>query len=271
MARRILHPGVAGISAAIVLAALSVPAIAGAQITFQNDGLVSGSDGIVSCGFVATEKFGAIFVPEAGDYPFTIDSVQFMLLPYDGDCVEVTPGDAIPVTVEIWNDAAAVEAPDGAPVCTGVWAVASSTTVMNDLPIGDSTTLRIESGVIRVAVTLSSDEIKPVRDADGITAERNLIYDIGGTWHWSEDYAVVGDWVLRVTATHVPAPPEEDEAETTPESADPEPDADTDAGEDADALDSPADTWGDGEDLDVDEDTGDNRLGGGGCSCSVAS
>ena len=249
-----------------------LPAIAGAQITYQNDGMTSGSDGVVVCGFVPDEKFAALFVPDPADYPFTIDSVMVMLLPYDGSCAEVAAGEGKPVTIEIWNDAAASEEPDGAPVYAEEWAVTSSSAAINDLPVGDDATIRIESGVVRVAVTLGSDDIKPIRDNDGLTTDRNLIYDIGGTWHWSSDYGLVGDWLLRLTATHVPWLPEEDDAEEAPEAPDPGPDADEGDALDAGDLDSPADLPADADDADSDagEDPGDVGLGGGGCACSIA-
>ncbi len=255
-------------AAALILSA--APA-ARAQLTYQNDSLASGADGSVQCGFVVDEKFASIFVPEAGDYPFTIDSVLFALLPYrmqGSACMETTPQDEVTALVEIWNDAAASETPDGAPVYTEFWVVPSSMTSLNEVPIGDASTIRIESGVVRVAVTISSLEAMPVSDVDGGTPDSNLVYDVGGTWHWTTDYGLDADWLLRLTATHVPAPPDEAAEPVPDEGSEEDPDAAPDAESEDPLPDVPADADTDADD--VGYDPGDDSIGGGGCSCSMA-
>ena len=144
------------LAAALVLAALAAPTPSGAQVTYQNDSLSDEGDGIVSCGFVVGEKFGAVFVPDAGDYPFTIDEVQFMLTPYSEgsiSCEEQTAGDHT-VTVEIWNDDAPSVDPPRPPVYQSTdWSVTTSTTALNVLDIAGEREVLVESGVVRVAVS----------------------------------------------------------------------------------------------------------------------
>lgn len=245
--------------------ALLLPAVARGQVTYQNDSLASEGDGVVSCGFVVGEKFAAIFVPEAGDVPFLIDEVQLMLSPYQQegtDCVEATPRDSVSVTVEIWNDAAPSVDPDTAPVYqSSEWSVASSATTLNALKISDDQDVLVESGVVKVAITIPELDTMPVRDIDGITTERNLIYDNTGTWRWAEDLGVTGDWLLRL----VVIPQGSDEADAVELS----PDATEDpAGDAADVSDDvPADVQDDAP-ADAEDDEPDGRLGGGGCSCA---
>lgn len=246
-----------------------------AEIVYQNDsfGETPEGDGVVQCGFALDEKFGALFVPEAGDYPFSISAIRFALFPYelDGSCVETTPRTGVPVTIEIWNDATVAEAPDTDPIYSSAeWTVETSTDGLIDLPVGSDADLTVTGGVVRVAVTVRALDSMPIHDDDGITAERNYIYDTGGTWHWSSDYSVTGDWLLRlVVDTREGA--ETDEVEPVPDaSEDVLEDVSGDVTEDLEDVvsDVPADTAEDVADDPVEES--DGRLGGGGCSCAVA-
>ncbi|MBW2264484.1 MAG: hypothetical protein JRG91_21165, partial [Deltaproteobacteria bacterium] len=217
---------------------------------------------IVSCGFAVGEKFGAVFVPEAGDYPFTIDEVQFMLTPYSQgstSCEEQTAGD-FTVTVEIWNDDAPSVDPPRPPVYQSTdWSVTTSTTALNVLDIAGDREVLVESGVVRVAVTIPAIDAMPVRDIDGITAERNLIHLDSGSWSWSEDLGLTGDWLVRL----VVIPQESDEVEPVPDASD-DPAVDpVDAADDV-----PADLETDTQ-QDV-QDEGDGSLSGGGCGCVLA-
>lgn len=240
-----------------------VPSVAGAQVTYQNDTLASGGDGQVSCGFVVGEKFGSVFVPDEADLPFLVEEVQFILAPYRAEgssCVEATPRESVTVTVEIWNDDTPMETPPRPPVYqSSTWNISSSTSALNVLTISDDQDVLIESGVVRVAITIPELDTMPVRDTDGITTERNLIYTDADTWRWAEDLSVTGDWLLRMVV--IPQPSDEVEA------VEPGPDASEDVLEDV--VD---DVSGDAAD-DVAEDPGEEqpegRLGGGGCSCSV--
>jgi MYXO-CTERM domain-containing protein len=264
---------VLGAAMTVLVSLLAVRPAAAAEIVYQNDsfGDVPDGTGAVVCGFAVGEKFAALFVPEEADYPFTIESIRFALFPYRLDvsgCEVTTARVGVPVTVEIWNDSAVAEAADGAPIYTGTeWTIESSESAMIELLVGDESEMLIESGVIRVAVTLQADDVQPIRDDDGITTERNLIYDIGGTWHWSSDYAVTGDWLLRLVVDTTSVP----EADDTEPIVEPAPDADEDALEDpaGDVLsDVPADDETDSSTDPQQEE--DSRLGGGGCACSLA-
>lgn len=247
---------------AALLAVLAAPSPSAAQVTYQNDSLADEGDGIVSCGFAVGEKFAAVFVPDAGDYPFTIDEVQFMLTPYSqgtSGCEEGTAGDHT-VTVEIWNDDAPSLDPPRPPVYVSTdWSVTTSTTALNVLDIAGSSEVLVESGVVRVAVTIPALDAMPVRDVDGITDERNLIYLDSGSWSWSEDLGLTGDWLVRL----VVIPQESDDA------AEPVADASDDPADDpVDAADDvPADLGSDAE-QDV-QDEGEGSLSGGGCGCTL--
>jgi len=250
--------------ASIACLVVALPAQALAQVTYRNDSLGTGGDGAVVCGFVVGEKFASVFVPPPGDYPFVVEEVHFLLAPYrqvGTDCVLVAERTDIPITVEIWNDDEPAVSPPRAPIYTSdSWAVASSAEALNVLDIRSDSELRIEAGVVRVAITLTADDIQPIRDVDGPTAERNLILDDSGTWHWADDLSVAGDWLLRLVVTPEGGPDEDVE---------PVPDAVEDAPPDSVEDDVPADV--------PDDDAGDagedqeGSLGGGGCSCSVAS
>jgi hypothetical protein len=249
------------------LAVLAAPALAGAQVTYQNDSLADEGDGVVSCGFAVGEKFAAVFVPDAGDYPFTIDEVQFMLTPYSqgssGGCEEQTAGDHT-ITVEIWNDDAPAEAPPRPPVYQSTdWSVTTSTTALNVLDIAGDDEVLIESGVVRVGITIPALDAMPVRDIDGITSERNLIYLESGSWSWAETLGVTGDWLVRL----VVIPQESDEVDAV----EPVPDASDDPAEDPvdDGDDVAADPGTDVE-QDVEDEEGDGSLSGGGCGCTLA-
>ncbi len=253
--------------------ALGAPVARAAQIIYQNDSFpdTPTGDAAVECGFAVGEKFGAIFVPDPADYPFTITSVRFALFPYrytGSTCEAVAARTGIPVTIEIWNDPSVSEAPAGAAIYTGSeWSVESSSDAIVDLPVGTDAEMLVTSGVVRVAVTLTADDVKPIRDDDGLTPERGLIYDIGGTWHWSSDYMVDGDWLLRLVVDTQPL--------TEPDTTETVPDADTDAPldviDDEDvAPDVPLDVIDVIDEQDDPQEEGDVRLGGGGCSCTMA-
>lgn len=253
------------LAAALVLTALVTPVPSLAQVTYQNDSLADEGDGVVSCGFAVGEKFAAVFVPDSGDYPFIIDEVQFMLTPYSQGstgCEEATAGDHT-VTVEIWNDDAPSVDPPRPPVYQSTdWSVTTSTTALNVLDIAGDSEVLVESGVLRVGVTIPALDAMPVRDIDGITSERNLIYLDSGSWSWADDLGVTGDWLIRV----VVIPQESDEVDAV----EPVPDASDDPADDpVDAADDlPADMESDTE-QDV-EDEGDGSLSGGGCGCVLA-
>jgi len=250
---------------AAALAVLVAAAPSGAQVTYQNDSLADEGDGVVSCGFAVGEKFAAVFVPDSGDYPFTIDELQFMLTPYSqgtSGCEEQTAGDHT-VTVEIWNDDAPAEDPPRPPVYQSTdWSVTTSTTALNVLDIAGDHEILIESGVVRVAVTIPADDAMPVRDIDGITSERNLIYLDSGDWRWADDLGVTGDWLVRLVV--IPLGSDEvDAVEPVPDASDDPSDDPADDGDDV-----PADL---GTDVEQDVEDEGGSLSGGGCGCTLVS
>jgi hypothetical protein len=253
------------LTVAILLAALALSTPATAQVTLQNDSLEDEGDGAVMCGFVVGEKFASVFVPEPGHYPFVIEEVQFMLSPYrqeGGECVLVDERAGISLTVEIYNDdAPSVDPPRPALYSSSDWSVGTSATALNSLDIRSAQEVRIESGVVRVAITVPADDTSPLRDIDGITSERNLIYLDSGSWTWAEDVGVTGDWLVRLVITPEPGP-EPDDVEPAPDTAeDVVEDTPPDTPEDM-ATDLPGDPA---------EEEDEGSLGGGGCTCALAS
>ncbi len=218
---------------AAALLFLAAPAARGDIITLQNDSLANPLLGVVSCGFIEGEYVASIFIPEPGDYPVTILEVQLILNPVvvgGLSCDPTAEATGLSFPLRIWeDDAEAQVSPSGSPIYedTGLQ-LFSSNTGMNAVDL-TSEGITVDDGPIRVAFEFPSDGIAfPLRDADGITYARNLVYgDFGGDyqWQWAGGLGISGDWVMRLVI---------ETGGTTDTDADTDTDSDTDSDTDAD-------------------------------------
>jgi hypothetical protein len=239
----------------LILLLAATPA-AGEIKTLRNDDLANMLGGVVSCGFIQGEYVASVFKPEAGDYPVRVLEVQFVLGPYTPgpmglSCNQAAAAAGLSFPLRVWNDGNETNpAPDGPAIYENTsLTLSSSASAWNTISL-ESEDILIDEGLIRVAFEFPADQVAfPMRDNNGITAYRNLVYGVFGggdpQWQWAGGLGIAGDWVMRlVVETGVDGDTDAD--------TDADGDADTDADTDADAD---GDTDADA-DADADGDTG---------------
>jgi uncharacterized protein (TIGR03382 family) len=240
---------------------VSAPAAEAEVITLQNDGLSNPLLGVVSCGFIEGEYVAAIFQPPEGSYPLTILEVQFALAPYVPaglmGCDSVATQCGLNFPMRIWKDDEAEQlTPSGDTIYEDLdLTLCSSLTGIASISVTEDVV--VEDGLIRVAFEFPADDVAfPLRDTDGITYARNLVYGVFGSdyqWQWAGGLGVSGDWVMRVVV----------DAEWASDT-DVDTDTDTDADSDSDS-DTDSDTDAD-SDSDVDSDSDSDSDGDTGCN-----
>ncbi len=228
---------------AAALLFLAAPLAHGDIITLQNDNLTNPLLGVASCGFIEGEYVSSIFIPEPGDYPVDILEVQFILTPVVagvGSCNPTAEATGLNFPLRIWEDDAEAQlTPSGGPIYEDTSLLLfSSNTGINTVDL-TSEGITVDDGPIRVAFEFPSDGIAfPLRDSDGITYARNLVYgDFGGDfqWQWSGNLGINGDWVMRlVIETSGTTDTDVDTDSDTDADTDSDTDSDTDADTDSD-------------------------------------
>jgi len=241
-----------------ILAILATAMLAGGNaaadiITLQNDSLASPMLGTASCGFVEEEYVAAVFVPETDMYPVQILQVQIALTPVTPgpmgfSCNPTAEASGLVFPLRIWVDDDECQVnPSGTPIYEDTaLTLSSSSTTVNTVDLA-SEGLIVDDGPIRVAFEFPADAVAfPLRDNNGISACRNLVYGLFGAdfqWQWAGGLGVTGDWVMRLVV------------DTGAGDADTDADTDTDGDTDTDTdTDTDADTDTDG-DTDTDTDT----------------
>ncbi|MCC7537945.1 MAG: hypothetical protein IT379_17095 [Deltaproteobacteria bacterium] len=221
---------------AVLSFVLALPSMARAERTIANDTVTAETPASVLCGFCTGERFGSVFVPERSDYPFDLVDVRIAIAAArrtGARCeASMDPGDVRTSRIEIWvGDAAEPALDPGGDGERLVWTfeeaplvasaaetgVADIAVTFTTLPV--EATERIESaGYVRVLVDISPPVVPmpgscssamtgedpdafPIGDRDGIMPHRNLVYSTSGagSWHWSEDLGIEGDWAVRLT------------------------------------------------------------------------
>ena len=182
----------------ITILALSVtlsPAQAGSR-WLSNDGYVDGAKVGFQGGFVAGECWGSVFVPDAGDYPFQVDTVRMMV--GGSSSQELFTVEFYNFNGEAWNVGGYLGAESAY--------ITGSDSAWNDLTVSDLKLglPEVTSGNVGVAVCLEKHGGYPAigRDTDGMDhGGRNYIYaDAGGgaNWYQSQLFGLTGDWIMRL-------------------------------------------------------------------------
>jgi len=194
-----------------LLTALLATASGGVDYLY-NDGWTDGGEATFQGGFVPYECFASVFVPESGDYPFTLDSVD-LLFGGAGSGIQET---MIFQFYEI--DGTELDDPSSwRRLGEEAGAVQNSEQHMSSVAVEDfEITVPDFGGALQyyeieegnVAVSLCFDDYHsgypgPANDADvgADYADRNWIYaDLGASFQWrkSSDLGVNGDWILRL-------------------------------------------------------------------------
>lgn len=228
----------------------------GEVVTLKNDNLANMLAGTVSCGFIEGEYVASVFVPQPEHYPLQILQVQFVLGPYEAGplglaCNQVAPQSDLPFPLRIWNDSEETSvAPNGPTIYENPdLTLSSSISAFNNIDLSGEN-LVVEEGLVRVAFEFPANGVAfPMRDNNGISAYRNLVYGVFGggdpQWQWAGGLGIGGDWVMRLVVD-------------TGTDADVDTDTDTDADTDAD---SDTDSDADG-DTDTAADTDSGTAGG---------
>ena len=190
----------------------------GATVTLKND-TWNGSSATMALqlGVVKNERFGGIFKPTS--YPFKISKVQVYIAHATGKSATTKK-----YTLEIYNDKTIAVKP-GTSLYKQDVNITSSLTAIGEVDVS-AKGISIPSGYVRVALTQHHDNAPSiVRDMGPIKTKRNLIYGhvplfLPWGWYWSEDFKLVGNWIIRVvgeTGTATPDMGTPDQKVTTPD------------------------------------------------------
>ncbi|HUT77531.1 MAG TPA: hypothetical protein VM285_07585 [Polyangia bacterium] len=254
MLRTTLFP----LAATLVMLLLGPPAVADV-VTLQNDTLANMLGGVVSCGFIEGEYVASVFEPGEDDYPVRVLEVQFVLGAYVPgplglSCNQTAAASGLGFPLRIWNDTDETSAaPDGPAIYENLGlSLSSSSSAWNTISL-EAEDILVDEGLIRVAFEFPADQVAfPMRDNNGITAYRNLVYGVFGggdpQWQWAGGLGISGDWVMRlVVETGVDGDADADTDADADSDVDSDTDADTDADSDADG-DGDSDADGDDDD-----------------------
>ena len=180
---------------ALLAPLLSAPAAAGSR-WLQNDGYTDGASVGFQGGFAVNECWGSVYVPAAGDYPFTIDKVRMLV---GGSTASET------FTIAFYNLSGTTFEGSGLLGSEGVYITGSSDS-WNEVSVPE---LKlglpgIDSGNVGVAVCFEEHSGYPAiaRDTDGMAhADRNYIFadaGLGANWYQSSLFGLTGDWIMRI-------------------------------------------------------------------------
>lgn len=177
--------------ALVVALAVVATGPAGAQgAELKNDGWAVGEQSNCQMGFLAGESAAAAFAPPSGP-PIRIQSVEVL-----GCNVAQT------VTIQVYDDSLTSASPDGSPLYSGT--PVSLSPGLQNFDLSDQNIVTSAAGV-RVSVTGVSGGVPIAADADGITANRNMVFS-EGAWNYSEFYAIPNDFVIRANYTSLNPP-----------------------------------------------------------------
>jgi len=180
-------------------AALPAAPVGAIEKTLANDSFAGIGDLVCVQGFAVEEIGAARFTADPGDYPFTIQRIQILLCP---------DGPAADLVLKVWQDDGSSLAP-GTLMWEELVTFTPSTTFLNEVDLSLDN-LVIDSGSVRVGIEYFFGGSPPgiARDIDGITPQANFIYAIPpGSWFFSDQLGVTGDWILRVVIDANDAPP----------------------------------------------------------------
>ncbi|RMG21179.1 MAG: hypothetical protein D6729_01355 [Deltaproteobacteria bacterium] len=169
--------------------ALLAAPVAAATRTLKNDGWSSGGQAYFQQGFALGERAGVVFVPEAGDLPATLRSVELL---FGGG----SPGIMRTVTLLVWTDGGTAP---GTKLYEADFQLTSADDAINSLDLGEMAPTI--DGPFWVALQFGHAGFPSVaRDADGLAyPDRNWIYATDGNWYQSQVLGVSGDWIIRAT------------------------------------------------------------------------
>ena len=180
--------------AAIALIALSPLAHAG-SLWLQNDDMSDTGEAALQMGFIDGECWASVYVPDPGDYPFTMTYID-MLVGNDGDEGYFTV---------VFYELAGTNISTGTALGSEEIYTVGSTSMLNRVTISELelSLPEIESGNIGISVCLDGHSGLPAiaRDIGMNHADRNYIYGdvgLGYDWYTSQLLGVNGDWIMRL-------------------------------------------------------------------------
>lgn len=154
----------------------------------SNDSFVDGGEASFQGGFVTSEIAASRFsTPAAGEW--SLDNIELLF----GDVQSVQF-----VTLKIWEDNGASSIP-GTEIYSEDFGLMGGE-FLQQLDLSGAG-LSVE-GNFRVGLQFQHDGFPSVaRDMDGITPDRNFIYDSAGQWYETSQLGVQGDWIIRATVS----------------------------------------------------------------------
>lgn len=175
----------------------SCPAVMAELVWLQNDGFVMGGQAYVQLGFVANEICASTYTLNLSHYPCKLQTVRVL----------VQGGGAANFNVKIWTDSGALQ--PGTLLLTEACSLSSGSN-WRDIDVS-SHNIILTSGGVRVGLEFTANPPPSFcRDGDGnIQTHKNLVYAMPtGTWLWSENLGLQGDWILRlqVDTNYAPSP-----------------------------------------------------------------
>ena len=154
----------------------------------QNDSFSGFGDVTFVGGFIQDEMMAVRFEADPADYPFDIMRVQVLV----GD--GASGGTVGGFTMTIYEDDGTSMNP-GATLYSEGYQLTASNDSFNEIILPNPIT--IQSGGVRVAFHFWQDWPPSFfRDNDGYTPQTNFIFD--STWHYANEFGVVGDWILHL-------------------------------------------------------------------------